>query len=154
MKDRAAISDFHPAKEIIKKWTGETCLLVFDHEFRYGNNFFMVTDEGKMKDYVGTFDKKEGGVENEQNESNYCMDKSNKSINNRTPTKWVNLGSDREIKNEAVHERRKISVKYSRRRGDFGTPCVFTDRVDDVDKPGVVIHCNSYIDQSFVVVRR
>ena len=75
-------------------------------------------------------------------------------MNNRTPTKWVNLGSDREIKNEAVCERRKISVKYSRKRGDFGTPCVFTDRVDDVDKPGVVIHCNSYIDQSFVVVRR
>ena len=59
MKDRAAISDFHPAKDIIKKWTGETCLLVFDHEFRYGNNFFMVTDEGKMKEIVETCDKKE-----------------------------------------------------------------------------------------------
>ena len=45
-------------------------------------------------------------------------------------------------------------MKISRQRDDHRTPVVFTDRVEDIHKPGVIIHCPSYEEHSFVLMER
>ena len=38
-RDRAAVSDFHPAKKIVQEWESAEILVVYDPDFRYGQNF-------------------------------------------------------------------------------------------------------------------
>lgn len=45
MFNRAAISDFHPFKEIIQNYPTDEILVVYDPEFKYGQNFIIATTE-------------------------------------------------------------------------------------------------------------
>lgn len=45
---RAAVSDFAPAKKWIQDFPGEEMLLVYDHEWKFGQNFFLVVTESAM----------------------------------------------------------------------------------------------------------
>ncbi|EDL82415.1 rCG28705 [Rattus norvegicus] len=48
LQNRAAVSDFHPVKKIVLEYPGEELLLVYDKDFKYGLNFYLIgTEEGK-----------------------------------------------------------------------------------------------------------
>ena len=43
--NRAAISDFHPFKQIITNYPGEEILIIYDPDFAFGQNFILATTE-------------------------------------------------------------------------------------------------------------
>ena len=45
IKARAAVSDFQPMKKPINEYGGEEVLLIYDHEFKFGQNFIIVLNE-------------------------------------------------------------------------------------------------------------
>ncbi|OWK05151.1 WDR63, partial [Cervus elaphus hippelaphus] len=46
--NRAAVSDFYPVKKIVQEYPGDELLLVYDRDFKYGLNFYLIgTEEGK-----------------------------------------------------------------------------------------------------------
>uniref|UniRef100_A0A2K5S0E9 Dynein axonemal intermediate chain 3 n=1 Tax=Cebus imitator TaxID=2715852 RepID=A0A2K5S0E9_CEBIM len=48
LRNRAAVSDFHPVKKIVQEYPGNELLLVYDKDFKYGLNFYLIgTEEGK-----------------------------------------------------------------------------------------------------------
>ena len=48
--NRAAICDFHPFKQIIKDYPVDEILVVYDPDFKYGQNFTIaLTEEAKEK---------------------------------------------------------------------------------------------------------
>ncbi|XP_034874036.1 WD repeat-containing protein 63 [Mirounga leonina] len=47
-QNRAAVSDFHPVKKVIQEYPGDELLVVYDKDFKYGLNFYLIgTEEGK-----------------------------------------------------------------------------------------------------------
>uniref|UniRef100_A0A1X7T7A3 WD repeat-containing protein 63 n=1 Tax=Amphimedon queenslandica TaxID=400682 RepID=A0A1X7T7A3_AMPQE len=51
IKNRAAVSDFKPLKDKIQSYDGEELLLVYDYDFRYGENFYLCLTEA-AKDLI------------------------------------------------------------------------------------------------------
>lgn len=46
--NRATVSDFHLVKKIVQEYPGDELLLVYDKDFKYGLNFYLIgTEEGK-----------------------------------------------------------------------------------------------------------
>ena len=151
-KNRAAVSDFHPAKQIIKEWPDDNLLLVFDPNFQYGQNFYLILDEDEIKELLNPPDNSDviESVSTTSDDLPYQA-RVNKSL--RRQKDWVSYGSDREIKESVYQERSKITIKVSRKRGYFGGPLLLSDRVEDIHKPGVIVHCQSYKDEEFLVKR-
>nr|XP_035920621.1 WD repeat-containing protein 63 isoform X3 [Halichoerus grypus] len=47
-QNRAAVSDFYPVKKVIQEYPGDELLVVYDKDFKYGLNFYLIgTEEGK-----------------------------------------------------------------------------------------------------------
>ncbi|XP_007944383.1 dynein axonemal intermediate chain 3 [Orycteropus afer afer] len=56
LHNRAAVSDFHPLRKIVREYPGEELLLVYDKEFKYGLNFYLIgTEEGKENYFKITY---------------------------------------------------------------------------------------------------
>ncbi|XP_052776408.1 dynein axonemal intermediate chain 3-like isoform X2 [Mya arenaria] len=149
MHNRAAICDFHPMKQKIIEYPGDEFLIIYDYDFKFGQNFYIaLTEEAKDKllnpPKKGGAAGEEGGEEEEEEEDT--------TVYKYVPPQskeWVSHGSEKEIKEESVEEmRRRIKVSVRRKRHLFGAPCEFQDRnVGDV-KDGY-IECTSYKDKTF-----
>ena len=146
LKNRAAISDFHPVKNIINKWTDDHLLLVYDHNFKHGQNFYLVTDKVMMNIMMNKSDDDDTKHPNEDHGQNQCQ-----YTTERKKTEWKNYGSDREIKEGIVKERSKICVHLTRKRNEFGAPVEFTDGPDDTNN---TICCKGYEDSTFILERK
>ncbi|XP_066297797.1 dynein axonemal intermediate chain 3-like [Branchiostoma lanceolatum] len=145
MKTRAAVSDFSPAKQLVMDYPGEELLLVYDYDFKHGQNFYLITTE-ESKDRIlnppkATGEGGEGGVEGEEDQV--------VEYKPPVPKDWVSYGSEKEIAEEAFGETRPKKVfKIARPRREFGAPVNFTDRdVKDV-KDGYV-ECTPYDDKNY-----
>ncbi|XP_068599557.1 dynein axonemal intermediate chain 3 [Brachionichthys hirsutus] len=114
IKTRAAVSDFTPVKKIVLDYPEEELLLVYDRDYTYGNNFYLVlTPEAKSR--LLNPPQPEQPEENEVKES--CQ-----------PKPWISLGSEQEIDNESVKETRpKLRYKFSRVLRKFGEPVCLSD---------------------------
>ncbi|KAJ3344323.1 WD repeat-containing protein 63 [Gonapodya sp. JEL0774] len=111
---RRAIGDFYPAKEFVTSYPEEQLLLVYDAEWKYGQNFFLcVTVEAKNAIL------------------NPIMTAANvpEAVVSQKRSGWNPLGSDKEIEAETVVENRELmTIKLSRKRRFFGSPYRFGDR--------------------------
>ncbi|NWV00483.1 WDR63 protein, partial [Upupa epops] len=156
LKARAAISDFHPIKNIVLEYPGEELLIVFDAKFQYGQNFYLVASEEAKENLLKSPEnaerKEQEKVEEEKEENREGL----QEVHSYKPTvhkPWVSLGSEKEVEEESVKETApKIKYMISRAYSKFGAPVTFTDRNASLVE-GSYIECTSYQDKTFSIKR-
>lgn len=153
LKMRAAISDFHPVKQIVLDYPGTELLLVYDADFIHGQNFYLITSEEKK-----TFLLQPPGAPEEEGarDADTEMDEEEDltfSYVPPVPKKWIPLGSEREINAEKVEESRpRLKYRYIRTHREFGAPVQFEDH-DASNNKDTCIDCLPYEDKNFTVHR-
>lgn len=143
MKNRAAVSDFSPFKQKITDYEGEEILIIYDYEFRYGENFCIaLTEEAKekmlhlRKPKVPQEDEQQD-VEETETDVEFVVCKYEPHV----AKPWVHLGSENEIRDEVAFESRiKINFQAIKQRQEFGSPYTFSDRGPS-EKGGYVECC-------------
>ncbi|XP_036208302.1 WD repeat-containing protein 63 [Myotis myotis] len=142
-QNRAAVSDFYPVKKIIQEYPGDEILIVYDKDFEFGLNFYVIgTEEGK-ENYLNPPEAQE-----EQDE-----DIPEEIYDYKPPISkpWVSLGSEKEIEEESVTtSTEQITYMISRKRADFGAPIKFSDHNASSVKDAY-IECTAYPDKNFVI---
>ncbi|NWI50354.1 WDR63 protein, partial [Calyptomena viridis] len=152
LKTRAKISDFYRFEKVILEYPGEELLVVFDAEFKYGQNFYIVASEEAKENLVKppepVEEEEEVGEEEEENREETVKIHPFKPV---VPKPWVSLGSEKEVEEESVKDTvSKIKFKISRVRRKFGAPITFTDKNASDEKDGYV-ECTSYEDKTFSI---
>ncbi|NWU44000.1 WDR63 protein, partial [Hylia prasina] len=142
LKTRAKTSDFYPLKKVILEYPGEEILLVFDPNFEYGQNFYIVASEEAKENLLKSLATAEETEETEEE---------NREENLEVHKPWVSLGSEKEVEEESLKEREtKIKYKLSRVRRKFGAPVTFTDKNASDDKDSYA-ECTAYEDDTFSI---
>ncbi|KAK0069497.1 WD repeat-containing protein 63 [Biomphalaria pfeifferi] len=150
MRMRAAVCDFHPFKQEILDYPGEDILIMYDYEFKYGQNFVVaLTEEAKELLLKSTEEDKteaDGQAAEEEDDTVYLYVPPESK-------EWVSQGSEKEIDEGILKEgRRKLKVSVKRIRKEFGAAVTFEDRNVSDAKDGSV-DCPSSEDRSFAVAR-
>jgi len=114
VQKRAAVSDFSPFKKEIAKAELDDILVVYDADFLYGQNFFLImTNDAKLKylypngppadpDALPTPGGQEGGAEGEEEEDlNEIF-----VYKPPSPRPWMSLGSEDDVKDMQVKNKR------------------------------------------------
>ncbi|XP_070562697.1 dynein axonemal intermediate chain 3-like isoform X2 [Ptychodera flava] len=142
MKMRAAISDFHPVKQTVLDYPADEILVIYDYDFKYGQNFYMaLTEEAKERILHPPEEEGEGEAEPEEEIIYRYIPPE--------PKEWVSQGSQFEVDEEKVEEQReRVKFTISRVRREFGAPVTLSDRNAGDAKDGY-IECTSYEDKSF-----
>ncbi|KAB0394411.1 hypothetical protein E2I00_019271, partial [Balaenoptera physalus] len=145
-ENRAAVSDFYPVKKIIQEYPGNELLLVYDKDFKYGLNFYLIgTEEGK-ENYLNPPE-----VPEEQEEYKEHIPEDIYIYKPPICKPWVSLGSEKEIEEESVKESTKeITYMISRKRSEFGAPVKFSDQNASSVKDAY-IECTAYPDKNFTL---
>ncbi|KAL5022553.1 hypothetical protein ScPMuIL_001708 [Solemya velum] len=130
-----------------QEYSGDEILVVYDYEFKFGQNFYIaLTEEAKEK--ILHPPTKEG----EEGEEGAAAEEEEDIVYTYIPPQakeWVSHGSEKEISEEDVSETRpKIRVSVKRIRKEFGAPCNFEDRNAGDPKAGYV-ECQPYEDRTF-----
>ncbi|NWZ33944.1 WDR63 protein, partial [Brachypodius atriceps] len=142
LKTRAKTSDFHPLKKVILEYPGEELLLVFDPDFQYGQNFYIVASEEAKENLLKSLATAEEKEETEEENREETLE---------VHKPWVSLGSEKEVEEESVKERdTKIKYKISRVRRRFGAPITFSDR-NASDEKDSYAECTAYEDNTFSI---
>lgn len=151
-KDRAAVSDFHPAKQIVLNYPADELLVVYDPVFKYGQNFYLaLTEEAKERILNPPQEEVQAGEAEDVEEEDVILTLTRFP---RTPQPWVSYGSEVEVEEENVTESRsKVRFRISRKRREFGAPVHFSDRNVSDAKDGFV-ECPSYEDESYGLMRK
>ncbi|XP_074640912.1 dynein axonemal intermediate chain 3-like [Tubulanus polymorphus] len=146
-KNRAAVCDFHPVKQVVFDYPGDEILVVYDCDFVWGQNFFVALTE-EAKELLLRPPKPEG----EEGEEGTAEQDAEPVIYKYIPPEpkdWISFGSEIEIEEESVREHRnQLQVVVRRVRREFGAPCTFTDRNVGDAKDGY-IECTPYEDKSY-----
>ncbi|NXD19000.1 WDR63 protein, partial [Spelaeornis formosus] len=143
LKKRAKTSDFCPLKKVILEYPGEELLVVFDPNFQYGQNFYIVASEEAKENLLKVKPKPTTALEETEEE--------NREETLEVHKPWVSLGSEKEVEEESVKERdTKIKYKISRVRWKFGAPITFTDKNASDDKDSYA-ECTAYEDDTFSI---
>ncbi|XP_030628081.1 dynein axonemal intermediate chain 3 [Chanos chanos] len=143
LRVRLAVSDFSPVKQIVLNYPEAELLLVYDRDFTYGHNFYLVITVSAKEKILNPQILAEGDK---------AEDKSSETLVQRAsePHPWVSLGSEREVGEEAVRDsRHKAKYKISRLRREFGTKVCFSDRNSTAE--GKYVECPSYQDKRFCI---
>ncbi|XP_037354413.2 dynein axonemal intermediate chain 3 isoform X1 [Talpa occidentalis] len=148
-RNRAAVSDFYPVKKIVQDYPGDELLIVYDIDFKYGLNFYLIgTEEGK-ENYLNPPE-----VPEEQDELKEFKEHLPEDMYIYKPPvskPWVSLGSEKEIEEESVKEPTKqITYMISRKREEFGRKIKFSD-LNASSVKDVYIECTSYPDKNFTI---
>uniref|UniRef100_A0A6Q2YY72 WD repeat domain 63 n=1 Tax=Esox lucius TaxID=8010 RepID=A0A6Q2YY72_ESOLU len=135
LRNRAAVSDFSPVKQLVLAYPEDELLLVYDRDFIYGSSFYLVlTVEGKDRHLMA--------LEREPSDV-FAAQKTPE------PRPWISLGSEQEIEEESVTDSRpRLKCRISRVRRAFGAPVFFSDRNAAETKDGF-IECTPYQDKIF-----
>ncbi|NXB79995.1 WDR63 protein, partial [Donacobius atricapilla] len=142
LKTRAKTSDFHPLKKVILEYPEEELLLVFDPNFQYGQNFYIVASEEAKENLLKSLATAEEREETEEENREETLE---------VHKPWVSLGSEKEVEEESVKERdTKIKFKISRVRRKFGAPITFTDK-NASDEKDSYAECTAYEDDTFSI---
>ncbi|KAM6168306.1 dynein axonemal intermediate chain 3 [Erethizon dorsatum] len=146
LRNRAAISDFHPVKKVVQEYPGNELLLVYDKDFKYGMNFYVIgTEEGK-ENYLNAPE-----VPEEQEEYKELIPEETYTYIPPVSKPWVSLGSEKEIEEESVKKSTKqVTYMISRKRSDFGAPITFSDQNASSVKDAY-IECTAYPDKNFTL---
>ncbi|XP_056270650.1 dynein axonemal intermediate chain 3 [Pseudoliparis swirei] len=114
LKMRAAVSDFSPVKQIVLEYPDAELLLVFDRDFVYGQSFYLAL----------TPEAKERILNSPEPETPEVFE--DEVVKSPEPKPWISLGSEQEIVEEYVSEKRRYKILKVNRQ--FGLPINFSDR--------------------------
>ncbi|KAL6049268.1 hypothetical protein STEG23_007084, partial [Scotinomys teguina] len=145
LMNRAAVSDFHPVKKIVREYPGGAAAR-YDKDFKYGLNF---TSLGLRKARKTFKDPK--CQRNRKNSRSILK----RSVHLQPPVSkpWVSLGSEKEIEEEAAKEsKRRVTYMISRKRSQFGAPVTFSDQNASSIKDAY-IECTSYSDKNYTLTQ-
>ncbi|KAI4590807.1 hypothetical protein MJG53_001856 [Ovis ammon polii x Ovis aries] len=144
--NRAAVSDFYPVKNIVQEYPGDELLLVYDRDFKYGLNFYLIgTEEGK-ENYLNPPELPE-----EQEEYKDHIPEETYIYKPPISKPWISMGSEKEIEEESVKDSTKqITYMISRKRSEFGAPIKFSDQNASSVKDAY-IECTAYPDKNFTL---
>ncbi|PNI31293.1 WDR63 isoform 5 [Pan troglodytes] len=146
LRNRAAVSDFHPVKKIVQEYPGNELLLVYDKDFKYGLNFYLIATEEGKENYLNPPE-----VPEEQEEYKEHIPEDVYIYKPPVSKPWVSLGSEKEIEEESVTESTKqITYMISRKRSEFGAPIKFSDQNASSVKDAY-IECTAYPDKNFTL---
>lgn len=125
--NRAGVSDFKEAKSVINNYPGEELLLVYDYEFKYGQNFYLCLTE-EAKERILHPPKDDGEEEGEGTEGKEAEEEQVEIPVTPEPKEWISQQSDVEIKDAVVENSRPL-LKFvvTRKRQLFGAPFQFAD---------------------------
>ncbi|XP_072505013.1 dynein axonemal intermediate chain 3 isoform X2 [Notamacropus eugenii] len=144
-RNRAGISDFHPVKKIVTEYPGEELLVVYDKEFKYGQNFYLIGTEEAKENILNPPEEQMVTEEVKETVEEAYVYKP------PVPKPWVSLGSEKEIEEESVHESTvRVKYKISRERRQFGAPIAFGDHNASSVKDSY-IECTAYVDKNFII---
>ncbi|XP_056388491.1 dynein axonemal intermediate chain 3 isoform X2 [Hyla sarda] len=142
LKNRAAVSDFSPFKAIIVDYPGEELLLVFDRDFTYGQNFYLVVTEEAKESILQPPEPVTDEEEKDDDSEVFTYVPP-------VPRPWISLGSELEVEEEMVKESQtKIKFMISRIHREFGSQVTFSDYNASDVKDGYM-ECASYQDKRF-----
>uniref|UniRef100_A0A8C6QSU4 Dynein axonemal intermediate chain 3 n=1 Tax=Nannospalax galili TaxID=1026970 RepID=A0A8C6QSU4_NANGA len=146
LQNRAAVSDFHPVKKIVLEYPGDELLLVYDKDFKYGLNFYLIgTEEGKGN-YLNPPE-----VPEEQEKPKELAPEDLYVYKPPVSKPWVSLGSEKEIEEESIKDSKKqVTYMISQKRCKFGTPVTFSDLNASSNKDAY-IECASYPDKNYTL---
>ncbi|XP_067997278.1 dynein axonemal intermediate chain 3 isoform X1 [Melanerpes formicivorus] len=148
LNTRAAISDFHPVKKVVLEYPGEELLVVFDANFQYGQNFYLVASEEAKENLLKSQPPENEELKEEENGEGTLEVQPYKPPVHKP---WVSLGSEKEVEEESVKESApKIKYMVSQVRRNFGAPIEFTDRNASCTA-GSYVEYTSYQDQTFSI---
>ncbi|CAH8572973.1 unnamed protein product [Dicrocoelium dendriticum] len=131
---RAAVSDFSVQRSAITNYSGEDILLVYDADYKFGENFVLVLSE----------EAKHGILSHVEDDSEQPIDEMNDDVVDDeedaeasdsaaehqplVQRPWIDLGSEKEIQESSVIESRsKVHTIYQRPRREFGAPTTYGD---------------------------
>ncbi|XP_063681640.1 dynein axonemal intermediate chain 3-like [Bolinopsis microptera] len=162
-KMRAAVCDFHPIKKQITSYPGEEILIVYDPDYKYGENFYVCLTEAGKAEYLDSLKKEEEEAEEEataeaEAESEEYDEIALEDIILKdlpsTPATWQEQGSEEDLEEEILTTSRSlITFMIQRKRKMFGTPTQFEDRNVDAAKDAY-IECTSFEDNTFDLHRQ
>ncbi|XP_040263855.1 dynein intermediate chain 3, axonemal [Bufo bufo] len=142
LKNRAAVSDFSPFKSIITEYPGEELLLVFDGDFIYGQNFYLVVTEEAKESMLQPPEPITDEEEKDEDFDDFAYVPP-------VPRPWISLGSELEVEEEMVKESQtKIKFMISRVHREFGSRVTFSDYNASDVRDGYM-ECASYQDKRF-----
>lgn len=146
LQNRAAVSDFHPVKKIVREYPGEELLLVYDKDFKYGLNFYLIGTEDGKENFL-----KPPEVPEEQEEPKEHVQEDVYVYNPPVSKPWVSLGSEKEIEEESVQESgKRVTYMISRKRSEFGASVTFSDQNASSVKDAY-IECTSYPEKNYTL---
>eukprot|EP00050_Salpingoeca_kvevrii_P022481 m.126957 g.126957 ORF g.126957 m.126957 type:complete len:828 (+) comp9714_c0_seq7:154-2637(+) len=146
-KDRAAVSDFHPCKAEMLAYDGTEVLVVYDPDFKYGQNFFVCLNEAAKANFL----KQEVEAAEAEREAELMAEAEEQAAQAAKRERgWEPLGSEVEIEEARVVESRPlIRMQISRRRKFFGAPVTLSDwqynAEEDHPQSNPFINCKSLI---------
>jgi len=149
--NRAAVSDFHPVKQIVANYPADEFLVVFDPKFEHGQNFYICINEEAKSRHL----HKKTHVESDEEET---VEEEVFEFKEPETKEWISYGSHVEIDEEKITQNRKlIKFRASRVRKEFCQPFHFEDREANVDDQGTMtssyVGCKSYQDSTFSLHR-
>ncbi|CAH8459503.1 unnamed protein product [Schistosoma curassoni] len=160
---RAAVSDFSVQKVAIKKYPGSDILLIYDADYKFGENFVIVLSEETkslilnpvkqavdgQSEHDGDGDENDGRnddedkIEEYKEASDLCF-----LFKSRSEHGWIELGSENEIAEMNTFETRsKVYTIFQRPRKEFGSVLHLQD--ESATKKGCSEHILSREDESF-----
>ncbi|KAF6773675.1 WD repeat-containing protein 63 [Paragonimus kellicotti] len=136
---RAAVSDFSVQKAAINDYPGTEILIIYDAEYKFGENYILVLSEDSKQAILNPVEEKseeQTEVEDEEEDEDTVEEESDSVTVFRPLVRrpWINLGSDKEVMELSISEMRpKVFTIYQRPRREFGAPVSFSD-CDATDK--------------------
>lgn len=142
--NRAAISDFSVAKNEIRNYDGKEILLVYDANFKFGENFLIALTESAKDELIRLISVYDDESVNPSPDLQQTM--LSGVYRPPSPKPWTNLGSDKEIvEQHVVHNRPLICAIVRRSRRLFGTPVTFSEKPAAKD----YVEVNSFEDNAY-----
>ncbi|KAF7231836.1 WD repeat containing protein 63 [Paragonimus skrjabini miyazakii] len=99
---RAAVSDFSVQKTAINDYPGTEILIMYDAEYKFGENYILVLSENSKQAILNPAEEKseeQTEVEDEEEDEDTIEEESDSVTVFRPPVRrpWINLGSDKEV---------------------------------------------------------
>ncbi|CAH8454226.1 unnamed protein product [Schistosoma turkestanicum] len=161
LQSRAAVSDFSVQKVAINNYPGSDILLIYDADYKFGQNFVIVLSEETKSLILNPVQQtSESPLEHDGDVDDDTDDDEDKlkedvtdlhsSFKSKSEHGWTDLGSENEVREMNAYETRsKLCTIFQRPRKDFGSPLNLQD--ENATTKGFSECILSHEDQSFSI---
>ncbi|KAI6660473.1 WD repeat-containing protein 63-like [Oopsacas minuta] len=145
--NRAAVSDFQPLKKQIEHYVSNDLLLVYDIDFKFGQNFVICLTVSAMESILAPpVEEVVAGSEEalgEEGEEAVEVEHIDPSVTPPPRGPWVSQGSENEIERwRVVPTRPRMRQRIWKKRNKFNQPFMFSDR-SCIDHKELYAECQS-----------